>query len=154
MQSIELVREFHETFEHPIGLTPMMPDAKTVDFRVDFMKEELNELLAAFAADDLVELADALGDIQYVLDGFFLNAGLHNKKGAILNEIHRSNMSKLCNNTAEVITTLRDLPHVIYDVKKIGTKYAIYRESDNKVMKSAFYSKPDLNKIINDPNIS
>lgn len=149
MNTIELVKEFHEVFGHPIGTTPHIPDEGTVDFRVGFIKEELNELLAAFASDDLVEFADGLGDIQYVLDGFFLNAGLADKKEAIMAEIHRSNMSKVCQNADEAQVTIDSMPGVDCYFKIVGRYWIVYRSADNKVMKSINYSKPDLKSIIN-----
>lgn len=158
MNTIELVKEFHETFGHPIGKTPHIPNEGTVDFRVGFIKEELNELLAAFASDDLVEFADGLGDIQYVLDGFFLNAGLHDKKEAIMAEIHRSNMSKVCKSKDDAENTIMSLlapekatigAAMKYHSQQVGRYWIVYRSADNKVMKSINYSKPDLKSIIN-----
>ena len=157
MQTINLVKEFHETFGHPIGTEPNIPSKEIVDFRVAFIKEEMNELLSAFASDDIVEFADGLGDIQYVLDGFFLNAGLQDKKEAIMAEIHRSNMSKVCATEREAEETLNSLLYPAkatieskfqFEVKKVGNYWIVYRRSDNKVMKSINYSKPDLHSII------
>ena len=57
--SIEMVKEFHETFNHPVGTEPAMPGVERQEFRATFMKEEINEGLDA---KDIVELADSLGD--------------------------------------------------------------------------------------------
>lgn len=157
MQTIDLVKEFHETFGHPIGTEPNIPRADIVDFRTAFIKEELNELNAAFASNDLVEFADGLGDIQYVLDGFFLNAGLQDKKEAIMAEIHRSNMSKVCNSREEAVELIVQLLHpekvtlgaaLKYHSEQVGNYWIVYRTSDNKVMKSINYFKPNLYPII------
>ncbi|RIV23637.1 hypothetical protein DYU11_11690 [Fibrisoma montanum] len=149
--SIEQVQEFHEVFNHPVAESPTIPDQATVDFRVKFIREELDELVKAVEAGDLVELADALGDIQYVLDGFFLNAGLHEKKDAILTEIHRSNMSKACHSIEHAVETMNALGRDGYECyyQQIGGKYIVKRRSDGKVMKALGYCKPNLKPIIN-----
>lgn len=63
--------------------------------RLDILEEEVRELREAVAAGDLVEVLDALCDIQYVLDGNFLEFGLHAQKAKAFAEVHASNMSKL-----------------------------------------------------------
>lgn len=150
MKTIELVKEFHETFGHPIGAKPNIPAKEVIDFRFDFIAEELQELRYAAEDNDIIELADGLGDIQYVLDGFFLNAGLQDKKEVIMAEIHRSNMSKVCATEHEANLTVNSLPSDLgkFYWKPVGKYFIVYRVSDNKVMKSINYSKPDLHSII------
>ena len=158
MHSIKLVEEFHTTFGNTIPDKPTMPTAEKVNFRIAFMQEELNELKEAFEKGDLVEYADALGDLQYVLDGAFIDAGLHTKKAEIMEEIHRSNMSKVCNSIDESIRTLDSLPECNiktpigywagYHSKLVGKYWIVIRVSDNKVMKSINYSKPNLYPIV------
>lgn len=150
-QSIELVKEFHEVFNHPIGVTPMLPDAGTVDFRVKFIKEELSELQEAFEKRDIVGMADGMGDIQYVLDGLFINCGLHEHKDAILAEIHRSNLSKTCSSIEEAEATVLDVKEKLgceCYIEPVGQYFIVKRKSDNKVMKSINYFKPNLEKIL------
>jgi predicted HAD superfamily Cof-like phosphohydrolase len=88
------------------------------------MKEENEEYLEAVQNNDLIEIADALGDMLYILCGTIIEHGLHDKIEAVFNEIQRSNMSKLDSNGKP-----------------------IYRE-DGKVMKGPNYFKPDFTKII------
>lgn len=153
--SIDLVKEFHETFGHQISSSPTVPDEATNKFRSEFMEEESKETKKACDEGDLVELADGLGDIQYVLDGWFLNAGLHEKKDDIMAEIHRSNMTKLCKDEDEVRKTLdfyntTTAEGVIadYRVAPNGIGFVIFRKSDGKILKSINYEKPNLKKII------
>ncbi|GAB3550267.1 hypothetical protein GCM10027577_29130 [Spirosoma fluminis] len=122
----------------------------TVMFRINFIREELDELQKAAEAGDLVELADGLGDIQYVLDGFYLNAGLHGVKDAISTEIHRSNMSKACLYEQHALDTIQSLKDVGTDCyyEQIGNFYIVKRSSDGKVMKALGYSMPALKQII------
>lgn len=149
--SLQQVADFHQTFNHPIAAGPCMPPMDVVLFRINFIKEELEELLKAAQEDDLVELADGLGDIQYVLDGFYLNAGLHELKEAISTEIHRSNMSKACVSEEHALATIQSLKDVgveaYYEIN--GVYYIVKRKSDGKVMKALGYSQPALAKLIN-----
>ena len=64
--------------------------------RVNLLQEELNELREAIEENDIIEIADALSDLQYVLSGAVLEFGLGNKLGELFAEVHRSNMSKVC----------------------------------------------------------
>jgi predicted HAD superfamily Cof-like phosphohydrolase len=111
----------------------------------------MNELKEACANMDIVEIADALGDIQYVLDGFFLNCGLHNYKDTILNEIHASNLSKTCSSQEEAEKTVTDVKEKLGDdcyIEPVGKFFIVKRKSDNKVMKSINYFKPNLKEIV------
>ena len=73
------VAEFHRTFHHPIVASPSIPNKKRCDLRISLLREELDELEAAVAAGDLIEVADALCDLQYVLSGAVLEFGMGNK---------------------------------------------------------------------------
>lgn len=151
VKSIARVLEFHKTFGHYIGLAPQVPSQKTVNFRSDFIKEELGELQEAVNTNNLIESADAIGDIQYVLDGLWIESGLQNHKDDILAEIHRSNMTKVCTSyeqariTADYYENEENIPCV---VETIGKYYVVKRVSDLKVLKSLSYEKPNLYKIL------
>lgn len=123
--TINMVREFHDAFgignaEIPVGKI----DECDIDLRHRLMHEENEEYLEAARAGDLVEVADALGDMLYILCGTILKHGLHEKIHEVFQEIQRSNMSKLD-----------------------ADGNPIYRE-DGKVMKSDLYFKPDIKKIL------
>ena len=47
MSSINLVKEFHETFNHPIASQPSIPEPETIKFRIEFIKEESEETEAS-----------------------------------------------------------------------------------------------------------
>ena len=74
--SINMVADFHRTFQHPIIATPALPSADRARLRISLRAEELRELEEAVVADDLVEVADALCDLQYVLAGAILEFGM------------------------------------------------------------------------------
>ena len=63
------VSKFHRLFHLPIVQKPVMPDRDRCDLRINLLEEELKELKQAIEKKDLVEIADALCDLQYVLSG-------------------------------------------------------------------------------------
>jgi predicted HAD superfamily Cof-like phosphohydrolase len=149
--SLNGVAEFHRTFQHPILDSPKIPDHKRRRLRIELLSEELEELKEAIHNEDLVEIADALCDIQYVLSGAILEFGLGEKFKELFDEVQRSNMSKACNSKEEAQKTVdyyeneQDTP--CFFEEKDG-KYLVYRKSDNKTMKSINYSPANLKGII------
>ncbi len=92
--TLSIVREWHEAFDVPVAPAPGIPEARA-QMRLAILEEEVAELRAAVEAGDMTEVLDALCDIQYVLDGTFLEFGMHGIKQAAMEEVHSSNMSKL-----------------------------------------------------------
>ena len=103
---LQSVSEFHETFKAPILESPQIPSKERCELRVSLLQEELNELKQAIEDNDLVEIADALADLQYVLSGAVLEFGLGDKFVELFNEVQRSNMSKACDTQQEALMTL------------------------------------------------
>lgn len=119
------VAEFHRAFGLNVSQNPTVElSQETILLRFKLMEEENEEYLEAAKNKDLVEVADALGDMLYILCGTIIEHGLQNKIEEVFNEIHRSNMSKLDENGKP-----------------------IYRE-DGKVMKGNNYFKPNIAKIL------
>ncbi|PHX61839.1 MAG: hypothetical protein CK517_03405 [Flavobacteriales bacterium] len=124
-KQLEAVKLFHTTYG--LGISEnMKADLGTQknNLRFDLMKEENEEYLEAVQNNDIVEIADALGDMLYILCGTILEHGLQHKIEAVFDEIQRSNMSKLG-----------------------ADGKPIYRE-DGKVMKGPNYFKPDFEAIL------
>jgi predicted HAD superfamily Cof-like phosphohydrolase len=153
MNYIKKVEEFHTTFKAPVLKTPQIPSSERCDLRINLIQEELNELKEAIKNNDLVEMADACGDLMVVLCGSILEFGMGDKFNEIFNNIHNSNMSKACNSEQEAIDT------VSFYNDKDGTdayyvndndKWLVYRKSDDKVLKSINYIRTDLKTIINE----
>ena len=122
---INEVRKFHDAFlignlDQPTAII----DEKDFILRYRLMNEENQEYLDAAKNGDLIELADALGDMLYILCGTILKHGMQHKIEEVFKEIQRSNMSKLD-----------------YEGNPI------YRE-DGKVLKSDQYFKPDIKSIL------
>jgi predicted HAD superfamily Cof-like phosphohydrolase len=124
-KQIKSVHEFHSAFGLGINTDPTgnLGENKNM-LRFNLMKEENEEYLEAVQNNDLVEIADALGDMLYILCGTIIEHGLQDKIEAVFDEIQRSNMSKLGE-----------------DGKPI------YRE-DGKVLKGPNYFKPDFEEIL------
>lgn len=136
------VEEFAKAFGHPVGAYPRVPSDSRVRLRLRLIMEEFFELLEACGyyatyqqkqleekleewtpiVDSLAEVADALGDLDYVIEGMRLELGINGKP--IADEIHRSNMSKL------------------------GTDGKPVVREDGKVMKGPNYSPPDIEREI------
>jgi predicted HAD superfamily Cof-like phosphohydrolase len=152
-ESLGLVAEFHKTFKHPILDTPSIPSENRCKLRVALIAEELKELEVAILEKDIVEVADALCDIQYVLSGAILEFGLGEKFKALFEEVQRSNMSKACQSEEEARATIEHYKikdgTECYSVKE-GDLWLIYRKSDNKTLKSINYSPANLEKILKD----
>lgn len=124
-KQINAVKEFHTAFKIGHSETPIANLGEEKNrLRYNLMKEENEEYLEAVQNNDLVEIADALGDMMYILCGTIIEHGLQDKIEAVFDEIQRSNMSKLGED---------------------GNP--IYRE-DGKVMKGPNYFKPDFSKLI------
>jgi predicted HAD superfamily Cof-like phosphohydrolase len=149
--ALNQVAEFHTTFQHPILPTPAIPAENRCKLRVALIAEELKELEVAILEKDIVEVADALCDIQYVLSGAILEFGLGDKFKTLFDEVQRSNMSKACKTEEEAKQTVdhylkKDGTECYYEKKE--DKYLVYRKSDNKTIKSINYSPADLEGIL------
>ena len=124
---IDAVKAFHTAFkigrrESPkadLGLSKNM-------LRYKLMREENEEYLEAANDNDLIEVADALGDMLYILCGTIIEHGMQHKIEEVFNEIQRSNMSKLGEDGQP-----------------------IYRE-DGKVLKGPNYFKPNIQAILDE----
>jgi len=92
----EAVTKFHEVFGLNWKETPTADlGLKNNLLRYKLMREENEEYLEAANTNDLVEVADALGDMLYILCGTIIEHGMQHKIDEIFDEIQRSNMSKL-----------------------------------------------------------
>ena len=149
---LKLVAEFHRLFKCPILEAPAIPDPTRCALRVSLLREEVQELADAVAANDLVEIADALADIQYVLSGAVLEFGMASCFGSLFDEVHRSNMSKACNDVEEAETTCthyREKKATECFYEQAGERqYLVYRAGDRKALKSVKYSECDLKPIL------
>ena len=123
---IKAVHEFHKAFGLGIQNSPTAElETQRNLLRYKLMREENEEYLDAANNRDLVEVADALGDMLYILCGTIIEHGMQHKIEEVFNEIQKSNMSKLG-----------------------ADGKPIFRE-DGKVLKGPNYFKPDIKSILN-----
>jgi len=151
LNSLNQVAEFHTTFKHPIKPEPVIPSIERCNLRIELLAEELKELQQAVNDNDLVEIADALCDLQYVLSGAVLEFGLGEKFKDLFDEVHRSNMSKACKTIEEANKTIahyKNNGNIESYYKEIDGLYLVYRKPDDKTLKSVNYSPADLRKIL------
>ena len=121
--NFELVGDFMEAFGQDVETQPTWPDFNTRELRVDLIQEEVDELVEAIANKDMVEIADALTDILYVVYGAGHTFGIDLDE--CFTEVHASNMSKL------------------------GEDGTINYDENGKVLKSPGFFPPDLESILN-----
>lgn len=125
-KQIESVKKFHNTYKLGYSETPLANLGISKNkLRFSLMSEENEEYLEAANNDDIVEVADALGDMLYILCGTIIEHGMQDIIEDIFDEIQRSNMSKLGEGGEP-----------------------IYRE-DGKVLKGPNYFKPNFKKFFN-----
>ena len=123
---LKSVKIFHEAFRIKISNKPTLELSKDIlKLRHSLMVEENNEYLKAVEERNLIEVADALGDMLYILCGTILTHGFQNLIEDIFDEIQSSNMSKLGDEGKP-----------------------IYR-NDGKVLKGPNYKKPNIKKFLN-----
>lgn len=122
--NIEKVAEFHTRFRIANNVAPTLLSEEEALLRYNLLKEENEEYLEACRSGNMVEIADALGDILYIAFGTILRHGLQDHIQAVFDEIQRSNLSKLG-----------------------ADGQPIYRE-DGKVLKGPDYTPPDIARIL------
>ncbi len=127
LKPLEAVKRFHKAFGLGVSAQPKAGLGKDKNkLRYELMKEENEEYLQAANSDDMVEVADALGDMLYILCGTILEHGMQDKIEEVFDEIQSSNMSKLD-----------------------ADGKPVYRE-DGKVLKGKNYFRPDIKKFFDD----
>ena len=122
MSNFKDVKIFMEKFGQMVRTKPQFPDDKTMQLRLDLIKEELSELEEAMKTKNLKEVADALTDILYVTYGAGYAYGIDLDQ--CFKEVQRANMSK------------------------IGEDGKPIYNDQGKVMKGPNYTKPDLSKFV------
>ena len=125
-KQIESVKKFHNTYKLGYSETPIATLGNSKNkLRFSLMSEENEEYLEAANNDDIIEVADALGDMLYIICGTIIEHGMQDIIEDVFDEIQRSNMSKLGEDGEP-----------------------IYRE-DGKVLKGPNYFKPNFKKFFN-----
>ena len=127
-RQLEQVEAFHREFGCHLEEGPTANlDEETTDVRARLIDEELAEYRQAVSSGDVVQVADALSDLMYVLLGTYLAHGLQRHAEALFDEVHRSNMSKLDENGRPVL------------------------REDGKILKPSSWSPPQLGEVLTQP---
>jgi len=121
--NFELVGDFMESMEQDVLIRPDFPEDSVQKLRLDLIEEELEELQYAMDNQDMVEVADALTDLLYVVYGAGHAFGID--LDDCFKEVHKSNLSKL------------------------GPDYRPIKREDGKVLKPDTYFPPDLRAVLN-----
>jgi predicted HAD superfamily Cof-like phosphohydrolase len=153
---LTMVGQFHETFKHPVADRPGIPNEKRAALRVKLIGEELKELDTAMRGGDEAGVLDALCDLQYVLSGTILECGMQELFSSAFAEVHRSNMSKACQDVETAEATIGhygseahpERCEAYYKKDPKTNMYLVYRASDDKTLKSINYSKADLRQFL------
>ena len=120
--NFELVEDFMEAMGQDVNVVPTFPEEEIQRLRLDLIEEELDELHYAIDNKNMVEIADALGDLLYVVYGAGHAFGIDLDE--CFKEIHASNMSKL------------------------GPDGKPIKREDGKVLKPDTFFPPDLKSIL------
>lgn len=144
---LELVSEFHKVFKSPILDKPTIISESRFQLRYDLIFEELEELSSAYIDQNKVEILDALCDLVFVTMGTVLELGYSNVFDEAFQRVYDSNMSKSCETEQDAIDTCQyyaEYKNTTARYEKSGDKYLVFREKDDKTLKSVKYSPVDL----------
>lgn len=119
---MEKVQEFYKVYGLPQSAIPSLYTDRR-KLREQLLEEEHDEYLLGEATNDIVEIADALADMLYIIAGTALEYGIPLEE--VFNEVHRSNMSKLD-----------------------ADGKPVFRPEDQKVLKGPSYTPPNIQAII------
>lgn len=176
-------KQFMTSFNQVVNEKPVKPNRDLIKLRLSLILEELTELAESCGTESLVDLQrmlftksedvhklaengrekivynevevfDALLDLQYVLSGAIHTFGMGKQFDEGFEEVHNSNMSKLCATEEEAQETidayLLQTPSVETYKKHMKEQgyWIILRKKDNKVLKSIYYKPAQLKEII------
>lgn len=127
---------------------------KLVQYRLDLILEEVQELQVAIKQKDFTEVIDAIGDILYVVYGAATAFGFSADKAFQI--IQDSNMSKLCKTEEDAIMTVKlykeELPQRYdspnYRLSEDGIHWVVFNQSTMKILKNYKYVPANFTSII------
>ena len=145
MNKQEAVGVFMQKFGQDCPDKPTIPSFDIQKLRLELIDEERGELRAALAAGNLIETADAIADLLYVVYGTAVACGIDIDK--VFEEVHRSNMSKLW--TMAELVALDDKPEFdIINPEVIipdrNARQFVIKNASSKVIKSPSYSPANI----------
>tara|TARA_R110002020_G_scaffold309224_1_gene524777 strand:- start:179 stop:562 length:384 start_codon:yes stop_codon:yes gene_type:complete len=120
-----MVDNFHKAFKIKTRETPSLIPKKEWELRYDMILEELKEYKKACEEGDLVEIADALCDMDFLVNGGYSIHGMIETEQEVFEEVFDSNLSKLDKNGEPIF------------------------RADGKILKGKNYFKPNIKDILN-----
>lgn len=158
------VLEFTKAFGQPTPMTSVKPPQALQELRGNLSIEESSEIRDAA---DLKEYLDGCADLLYIALGNFIAAGFNPEHiEAAMDEVHRSNMSKLWTlkeiqgiRMGENTTSFGDLSggqfDNRFDVKRAPGFHEDYTDriyvvsrKDGKIVKPPSFSPPNLSRLL------
>lgn len=88
----QAVLEFNQKFKAYVGKEPHFPPQDVIELRMKLIHEETSELVSAIIHKDIEQVADAVGDLLYVVYGLSTAYGIDIRP--VFDEIHKANMAK------------------------------------------------------------
>lgn len=166
--AVRMIKEWRFTFGRPVNDSLTRPDNKAIMFAISMIQEEFKELTDEIFGEEneiseenikadfpLERIADHLGDTSWVTNGMMFLFGLN--PTAVVREIYKSNMSKICENEEDAALTVAcygDGTHpnkmgeeIEAAYEPIDDKFLVFRVSDKKVLKSIKFKEPDFSDM-------
>lgn len=142
---IRRIEEWRTTFNLPVRREITIPAEEEITLSLSLIQEELNELIEASNNKDVVEVADAIGDLFVVVTQAANIWGIPIRQ--VVKEVCESNMSKVCL-TEEEANNRKDCYYRNTALPNGEEVFILFRNSDHKVQKSSTFKEPDLKKIL------
>ena len=140
----------HTTIQHDI----FDKDPKLIQYRLDLILEEVEELKQAIKDKNMTEIIDGVSDCIYVLLGMATACGFNPDHAFSI--VHNSNLSKLCETEQDAIITVEkyrserpqryDSP--AYRLSDDGKHFVVYNQSTMKILKSYKYTPADFTELL------
>lgn len=138
------VSMFHEVFGLPIADRPMLVDRDTRELRLNLLDEEYCEYRRAAQSNDLVEIADALADMIYIIAGTALIYGIPLEE--VWDAVQVSNISKA--GSCEFCEGYGvDEDNQPCDTCG-GNGFRVIRRMDGKILKPEGWQPPNIKAIL------
>jgi predicted HAD superfamily Cof-like phosphohydrolase len=155
---LQKILEFNKAFGVKTTNNPdllSLYNSPLMDYRLNLILEEVEELKEALEKKDFKEVVDALADIEYVVLGMYTAIGVDGDKAFDI--VHESNMSKLCFTQEEAQQTVKyyrenfekhgyDSP--CYRLSDDGVHYVVYNKSTSKILKNINYKPANFEEIL------
>jgi len=161
--TLEAVAQYHHLFQLPIPASPSLPSNERFQLQISLLQEEIGRLKTAIERKrSLATVANTFANLQYAISGSVLEFGIGGLFLSLFDEVHRSQMSKICNSLSEAEATQRFyrrkkgtesiLEQVTPTIGNIdgpaNSKWLVLRSKDQKMLKSIKYAPANLGILL------